>query len=49
MDLTGQNVAVLGAGRSGGAAARLALRLGASVTVYDVAGDSQPNLIPRKT
>jgi len=31
-------MAILGAGRSGRAAARLALRLGASVTVYDVAG-----------
>ena len=38
MNLTGQKVAVLGAGRSGGAAARLALHLGAEVTVYDAAG-----------
>lgn len=38
MDLTGQQVAVLGAGRSGRAAARLALRHGATVTVYDAAG-----------
>ena len=46
MDLTGQNVAVLGAGRSGGAAARLALRLGASVTVYDVAGGDAFGQVP---
>lgn len=38
MNLTGQSVAVLGAGRSGRAAARLALRAGAEVTVYDTAG-----------
>lgn len=35
LDLTGQTVAVLGAGRSGQAAASLALHCGAAVTVYD--------------
>jgi len=35
LDLTGQTVAVLGAGRSGLAAARLAVHCGAAVTVYD--------------
>lgn len=35
LDLTGKTVAVLGAGRSGQAAARLAVRCGAAVTVYD--------------
>lgn len=35
LDLTGQTVAVLGAGRSGQAAARLAEHCGAVVTVYD--------------
>lgn len=35
LDLTGQTVAVLGAGRSGQAAARLAVRCGATVTLYD--------------
>ena len=35
LDLTGQTVAVLGAGRSGQAAARLAVHCGAAVTVYD--------------
>lgn len=35
LDLTGQIVAVLGAGRSGQAAARLAAHCGAVVTVYD--------------
>lgn len=35
LDLTGKTVAVLGAGRSGQAAARLASHCGASVTVYD--------------
>ncbi len=38
MDLTGHRVAVLGVGRSGRAAARLAQRLGGDVTVYDSAG-----------
>jgi len=38
MDLTGKQIAVLGAGRSGRAAASLALRYGAAVTVYDTAG-----------
>ncbi|NNC87169.1 MAG: UDP-N-acetylmuramoyl-L-alanine--D-glutamate ligase [Akkermansiaceae bacterium] len=38
MDLAGTEVAVLGAGRSGSAAARLALRLGGEVTIYDSAG-----------
>ena len=38
MDLSGTQIAVLGAGRSGRAAAALALRLGARVTVYDTAG-----------
>lgn len=35
MKLKGQNVAILGAGRSGRAAAELCLKLGAEVTVYD--------------
>lgn len=35
MKLNGQNVAILGAGRSGRAAAELCLKLGAKVTVYD--------------
>ncbi|MDA7881788.1 UDP-N-acetylmuramoyl-L-alanine--D-glutamate ligase [Akkermansiaceae bacterium] len=35
LNLTGQTVAILGAGRSGQAAAALALHCGASVTVYD--------------
>lgn len=38
MNLKKHQVAVLGAGRSGRAAARLALRLGGRVTVYDSAG-----------
>lgn len=35
LDLTNKSVAVLGAGRSGRAAARLAAHCGASVTIYD--------------
>jgi len=35
LNLTGKTAAVLGAGRSGRAAARLAERCGASVTIYD--------------
>ena len=35
MKLEGQNIAILGAGRSGRAAAELCLKLGANVTVYD--------------
>ena len=35
MKLKGQNVAILGAGRSGRAAAELCIKLGAKVTVYD--------------
>jgi UDP-N-acetylmuramoylalanine--D-glutamate ligase len=38
MDLTGQTVAVLGAGRSGRAAAELACRLGGTVALYDSRG-----------
>ncbi|MGC6425644.1 MAG: UDP-N-acetylmuramoyl-L-alanine--D-glutamate ligase [Akkermansiaceae bacterium] len=38
LDLTGQTVAILGAGRSGLAAAKLASRCGASVTVFDSRG-----------
>lgn len=38
LNLTGQTVAILGAGRSGLAAAKLASRCGASVTVYDSRG-----------
>jgi len=38
MNLSGKTVAILGAGRSGRAAAALALREGAQVTVYDAAG-----------
>jgi UDP-N-acetylmuramoylalanine--D-glutamate ligase len=39
MDLTGKHVAILGAGRSGRAAAALALREGARVSVWDVADE----------
>jgi len=35
LDLTGKSVAVLGAGRSGQAAAALAAHCGAAVTIYD--------------
>ncbi len=38
MTLTGKHVAILGAGRSGRAAAALALREGAIVSVWDTAG-----------
>ncbi len=38
MDLTGKHVAILGVGRSGRAAAALALREGASVSAWDRAG-----------
>ena len=38
MDLTGKHVAILGVGRSGRAAAALALREGASVSAWDLAG-----------
>ena len=38
MDLTGKHVAILGVGRSGRAAAALALREGASVSAWDSAG-----------
>ncbi|MES2440348.1 MAG: UDP-N-acetylmuramoyl-L-alanine--D-glutamate ligase [Verrucomicrobiota bacterium] len=38
MSLTGKHVAILGAGRSGRAAAALALREGASVSAWDAAG-----------
>lgn len=38
MNLSGKQIAILGAGRSGRAAAHLALRRGAAVTVYDTAG-----------
>ncbi len=40
MDIAGKRIAVLGAGRSGEAAGRLAVREGASVTVYD-SGDAE--------
>lgn len=46
MDLSGQQVAVLGAGRSGAAAARLALRFGGAVTVYDAAGPEAFEAVP---
>jgi UDP-N-acetylmuramoylalanine--D-glutamate ligase len=39
MTLAGKHVAILGAGRSGRAAALLALREGAEVSVWDTAGD----------
>ncbi|MEY5013560.1 MAG: UDP-N-acetylmuramoyl-L-alanine--D-glutamate ligase [Verrucomicrobiota bacterium] len=39
MTLAGKHVAILGAGRSGRAAALLALREGAEVSVWDVAGE----------
>ena len=38
MSLTGKHITILGAGRSGRAAAALALREGASVSVWDTAG-----------
>ena len=38
MDLTGKHIAILGVGRSGRAAAALALREGASVSAWDLAG-----------
>ena len=38
MDLTGKHVAILGVGRSGRAAAALALREGAKVSAWDRAG-----------
>ena len=38
MTLTGKHIAILGAGRSGRAAAALALREGATVSVWDAAG-----------
>ena len=38
MDLTGKHVAILGVGRSGRAAAALALREGATVSAWDSAG-----------
>jgi UDP-N-acetylmuramoylalanine--D-glutamate ligase len=38
MTLTGKHIAILGAGRSGRAAAQLALREGARVSVWDIAG-----------
>ena len=40
MDLTGKHVAILGIGRSGKAAAALALRHGASVSAWDSADES---------
>ena len=41
MDLTGKHVAILGVGRSGRAAAALALREGARVSAWDSAGEEQ--------
>ena len=38
MTLTGKHIAILGAGRSGRAAAALAMREGARVSVWDLAG-----------
>ena len=38
MTLTGKHIAILGAGRSGRAAALLALREGARVSAWDAAG-----------
>ena len=46
MELAGRKVAVLGAGRSGAAAARLALDLGGEVTVYDSAGSGAFGSVP---
>jgi UDP-N-acetylmuramoylalanine--D-glutamate ligase len=40
MDLTGKHVAILGAGRSGRAAAALALREGARVSVWDISDEN---------
>jgi UDP-N-acetylmuramoylalanine--D-glutamate ligase len=46
MTLSGKHVAVLGAGRSGRAAAALALREGACVSVYDAAGPAAFAQVP---
>lgn len=47
MTLTGKHVVILGAGRSGRAAAMLALREGASVSMWDTAGpDAFANMPP---
>ena len=49
MSLTGKHVAILGAGRSGRAAATLALREGARVSAWDAAGPDafagMPNVV----
>jgi len=46
MSLSGKHVVILGAGHSGRAAAALALREGASVSVYDVAGPAAFTAMP---
>ncbi len=46
MSLTGKHVAILGAGRSGRAAAMLALREGATVSIWDTAGPEAFTGIP---
>lgn len=46
MKLTGKHIAILGAGRSGRAAAMLALREGATVSVWDAAGSDVFNGMP---
>jgi UDP-N-acetylmuramoylalanine--D-glutamate ligase len=48
MNLAGKHIVVLGAGRSGRAAAALALRAGARVSVYDVAGDEAFTNMPEE-
>lgn len=46
MDLTGKHVAILGVGRSGRAAAALALREGARVSAWDSAGEEKFSDMP---
>ncbi len=46
MDLTGKHVAILGVGRSGRAAAALALREGARVSAWDSAGEEKFSGMP---
>ncbi len=46
MSLTGKHIAILGAGRSGRAAAALAMREGATVSVWDTAGPDAFGGIP---
>ncbi len=48
MDLTGKHIAILGAGRSGRAAAMLALREGARVSAWDAAGPEAFASMPKE-